>query len=293
MVKAVDLHFVENLQRVRQRLRHIAENLVHLGTRLKPLLLRVEHARRVVEVLASGQAEQVIVGLSIFLVDEMSVVGTDEFDAILASQLDEHPIGLLLQGECLAIGPHIGVFHLVALQLQIVVVAEDALMPFDGLAGTGDITLQNLVWHFASNTGRAHDESFVEAFQVGTVGAWTHVETVDPRTRDELNQVLVALIVLRQHDEVVAALVFLAVLLLLRSVLGNIHFATENRLEGFQAFALALFVDADAIIMKLLDAKHVAMIGDGHASHAIVDGLVDQLRYLRLSVEDGEISMYV
>ena len=69
-----------------------------------------------------------------------------------------------------------------ALQLQIVVVAEDALVPFNGLAGTGDVALQNLVWHFAGNTGRAHDESFVEAFQVGTVGAWTHVEAVDPRT---------------------------------------------------------------------------------------------------------------
>ena len=180
-----------------------------------------------------------------------------------------------------------------ALQLQIVVVAEDALVPFNGLAGTGDIALQNLVRHLTSNTGRAHDESFVKALQVGTVGAWTHIEAVDPRTRDELDQVLIALIVLRQHDEVIAALVFLAVLLLLRSVLGNIHLATENGLEGFQAFALALFVDADAIIMKLLDAKHVAMIGNGHASHAVTDGFINQSRYLRLSVEDGVISMYV
>ena len=41
VVDAVHLHFVENLQRVGHRLRHIREHLVHLGPRFEPLLLSV------------------------------------------------------------------------------------------------------------------------------------------------------------------------------------------------------------------------------------------------------------
>jgi hypothetical protein len=29
--------------------------------------------------------------------------------------------------------------------------------------------------------------------------------------------------------------------------------------------------------MKLFDAKHVAMVGNGHATHAVLDGLVYQI----------------
>ena len=276
MVKAVDFHLVENLQRVRQCLGHIGKDFVHLSPGLKPLLFRIEHARGIVEILSCGEAQQMIVGLSIFLVDEVCVVGADKFDAILTSQLDEHTVCLLLQGECLAIGSHVGVFHLMALQLQIIVITENTLVPLDGLTGTGDVTLQNLVRHLASYTGRTHDQSFVIAFQVGTVGARSHVETVNPRARDEFDQVLVALIVLRQHNQVIAALVFLAILFLFRPILSDIHLAAENGFEGLQAFLLPLFIDFDAIIMEFLDAEHVAVVGDGHTTHAIIDGFIDK-----------------
>ena len=58
-----------------------------------------------------------VVGLGILLVDEVHVVGADELDAILVGQLNEHLVGLLLQGEGVAVGADVGVFHLVALQL--------------------------------------------------------------------------------------------------------------------------------------------------------------------------------
>ena len=51
MVQAVDLYLVENLQRVRQSLRHITKNLIHLCLSLKPLLFRVEHTSRIIQIL--------------------------------------------------------------------------------------------------------------------------------------------------------------------------------------------------------------------------------------------------
>ena len=50
--------------------------------------------------------------------------------------------------------------------------------------------------YLASDAGRADDESLVVAFEVGAVGAWTHVVAVDPRAGDELDEVLIALVVL-------------------------------------------------------------------------------------------------
>jgi hypothetical protein len=45
--------------------------------------------------------------------------------------------------------------------------------------------------------------------------------------------------------------------------------------------------------VKFLDAKHIAMIGNGHALHAVADGLVNQPLNTRLTVQDGVICMYM
>ena len=91
----------------------------------------------------------------------------------------------------------------------------------------------------------------------------------------------------------IAALVLLAVLLLLGTIARHVHLAAENGLERFQTLLLALLVDALTVVEKLLDAKHVAVVGDGHALHAVADGLVHQLRDFRLSVEYRIVGMYV
>ena len=232
-------------------------------------------------------------GLGVLFFDEVDVVGADELDAVFACQFDEHAVGLLLQGEGLAVGPLPRVFHLVALQLEVVVVAEHAVVPLNGLAGSGDVALKDFLGYLASDAGRADDESLVVTLEIGAVGTRTHVVAVYPCARDELDEVLVALVVLGQHNEVVAALVFAAVLLLLGAMLGHIHLAAEDGLEGFLARLLALFVDADTVVVELLDAEHVAVVGDSHAPHAVGNGLVDEFRNLGLAVQDGIVCMYV
>ena len=218
--------------------------------------------------------------LGILLVDEVYVIGADEFDAILMSQFDEHLVGLLLQGERLTVSALRRILHLVALQLQVVVIAEDALVPLYGTACTFDVAVQDLTRDLAGNTRRTDNQALVVALQLSMIGTRTHIVAVHPGVGDQLYQVLIALVVLSQHNEVVATLVLATVFLLLRPILGHIHLTAKDRLERFKSFLLSLFIHADTVVVKLLDAEHITMVGDGHAFHSISYRLVDKLRNL-------------
>ena len=293
MLDVVRLHLVEHFHRVGQRFGQIGEHFVHFFARLEPLLLCVEHACGVVEVLARAQAEQVVVRLGVFLVHEVAVVRAHQLHAVLPGQFDEHAVGLLLLGKRFAVGPDRGVLHLVAHQFHVVVVAEDALVPQQCLFGSGHVALQDFARQLARQAGRAADDALVEALNVVVVRTRTHVVTVHPCAADNLHQVLVACLVLCQQDEVVARQV--AVLLYLAFFLSvcHVYFAAEDGLEGFLAGFLELAVLLVAHIEELLDAEHVAVVGHGHAFHAVADGLVHQLLDAGLSVKNRIIGVYV
>ena len=134
---------------------------------------------------------------------------------------------------------------------------------------------------------------------------------------------MVALLVLGQHHQVPARLVHLALAQRLVATAGHIHLAAEDGHEGraggllghlglqtlsqrvgggvggyFQCagvelFQLGLALDLDDIVEELLDAHHVAVVGDGHAFHAVGQGLIDQGGDGRLAVEEGVLGMYV
>ena len=179
------------------------------------------------------------------------------------------------------------------LQLEVIVIAEHAMIPLHSLTGAGHIAVQNLLGHLACYTSRADDKPLMVALQVGTVGTRTLVETVGPCVRHQLDEVLIALVVLRQDNEVIAALVLLTVLLLLRAIACYIHFAAEDGLERLLVCLGALGVHFVHNVVKLLDAEHVAVVGNGHAAHPVADGFVYKILYFRLSVEYGIVRVYV
>ena len=187
MVDGIELHLVQYLKSVAQSLGHIREDSVHLLARLEPLLLRVEHAVRVVEVLSGGKTQQVVVRLGIVLVDKVAVVGAYKLHAILACKVDKLLVGTLLQWEGFAVGTLVRVFHLVALQLEVVVVAKHTLIPLQSLSRSSHIALQYLRRHLAGNTCRAHNKVLVILLKVFAVGTWAHIIAVYPSTRHELD----------------------------------------------------------------------------------------------------------
>ena len=46
-------------------------------------------------------------------------------------------------------------------------------------------------------------------------------------------------------------------------------------------------------VMKVLDTKHICMIGNGHGPHNIIDGLLKQLRNTCCPIQDGILGMYM
>ncbi len=293
VVDAVGLHLVEHLQGIGQRLGHIGENGVHLSPRLKPLLLGVAHTVRVVEVLARGDAEQMVVRLGSLLVLEVAVVGTNQLDAIFLGKLDEYLVRLLLQGESLAVGEDGRVRDLMALQLQVIVIAEDTVIPLASLPRPLDVPVENLAGHLAGDTGRTDDQVLVIFLQVGTVCTGTHIESVHPRVAHQLDQVFVTVVVFRQYYQVIATHVALVLLTIFLATACHIHLASDDGFERLQSLLLAVLVDLGAIVCQLLDAVHHTMVGDGQSPHAILDSLIYKVRNLGLSIEDGILRMHM
>ena len=118
--------------------------------------------------------------LGILLVHEMGIVRTDELDAILTGQLNKYLVGLLLQGEGLTVGAYRGIFHLMALQFQIVVVAKDVVIPFYGLAGTCHVAIQYFLGDLAGYAGRTDYQAFMVSLQVFPISSGTHIIAIDP-----------------------------------------------------------------------------------------------------------------
>ena len=205
VVYRVELDLVENLERIRESLGHIGKEVVHLLLGLQPLLFGIEHAGGVVEILARAQADEAVVRLGILLFDKMDVVGTYQFDAVLARHLDKVGIHLVLQDEGLVVGPRHG--GLVALQLQVVVVAENPLEPQDGLLGSRQVARQYFAGNLATQTGRADDEPLVIFLEFVLVGTGTRVETLGPPFRHQLDEVVIPLQILGQHNQVITAII--------------------------------------------------------------------------------------
>ena len=180
-----------------------------------------------------------------------------------------------------------------ALQLQVIVISKEIVIPFAGFTCPGDVALQNLGRHLAGNTRRADNQVFMILFQVGTVGSRAHVVTIHPRITHQSDEVLVSVIVLGEHDEVVTTHIALVLLTVAFGTSSHIHLTTDDRLEGFQSFLLSVFVDFSTIVNEFLDAEHHTMIGYSHTLHAILDSLVNKMRNLGLTIEDGILCMNV
>ena len=129
--------------------------------------------------------------------------------------------------------------------------------------------------------------------EVGSVGTRFRVETVYPGTRHELDEILVSVVVLRKHDEVIAARIALLLDTVGFGAARNVHLATEDRLERLLALVFQLAVYLVAVVEQLFHAEHIAMVGDSHAAHAVSHGFVDKLFHRRLSVENGVVGVYV
>ena len=231
VVNAVKLHLIADGTGILQRLGHIRKHRVHLLTRLEPFLFGIEHTLGIIQIAVRTQTDQTVVCLGIFLIHKVTVVGTHQLHSIFMRQTDQLHIGPLLQRIGFAVGPLIRIGHLMTLQLQIIVLAEHALIPAYCLLGSFQISLQYLVGNLTGNTGRTDDQSFLMRLQLHPVGTRTAIETVGPGFRYKLDQIMITHLILGQYDQVITAVVALILVHLKQTSGGHIHLAPENRFE--------------------------------------------------------------
>ena len=101
------------------------------------------------------------------------------------------------------------------------------------------------------------------------------------------------MVVLCQDDEVIATHVAMLLHLVFLVVTCHIHLTTEDGLKGRFTFFLQAFVHFVTIVEKLLNTKHVAMVGHCHSLHTVGNGFVNKLGNGRLPVKNRVISVYV
>ena len=280
-VDAVGLDLAEDLEGVVDGFRMVREQGPHLLLALEVLLLGIAEAVRVVDVGVGRQADQPVVDGAVLLADEVGVVGGDDLDPVLLRQLEDD--GNILALTLIHILRAAGNLRLVEHDLEVIVVAEDLLVPLDRPVGGLHVAREDVPGNLARHAGGGADEPLVVLLQDFMVHARLVVHALELPQRDDLHQVPVPVVVLGQEDEVVV----LAVVVVLEGVvvvLRDIDLAADDRLDPGML---------RRILEELLDAEHVAVVRDGKAGHAELFGAVEQVLDRRLSVEDGVLGMYV
>ena len=155
----------------------------------------------------------------------------------------------------------------------------------------------------------------------GLVGAGMGIESFGPCLADKLYEVVVAALVLRQHYKMPAGVAL--VHMLVQVFFRHIHLAAYYGLEyfsaqglrfgcgfcrqcvvtvvacflgGFLGFFYGIFCLAVLflyIVGELLYPVHCAVVGEGHAGHAVGHGFVYYARDGCLAVEHGVLRVYV
>ncbi len=204
-IDAVGLYFVDDFLRIFECFGQVAEYGGHLFGRFQPLLFGVVHAVRFAHQRVGRYADEVVVRVGVLLFHEVRVVGADDFCAGFSCQFYQHGIHLFLpQIHVLVAAEFVG---FVALQFDVVVVAEHRFEPAYRCFGLVDFALHDELWQFAAQASRRHDESLVVLCQQLFVDARPAVFTVDEGLAHNFAQVVVAHFVFGQYDEVPAAVI--------------------------------------------------------------------------------------
>ena len=106
------------------------------------------------------------------------------------------------------------------------------------------------------------------------------------RLRHKAHEVVVALVRLRQQQQVIQARLDVGAQAL---VVGEVDLAA---VDGLDVLA-RLFLDRRARVGQLRHAAHDAVVGDGHGGHVELCGAPDHVLYMRCAVEQGIFGMVV
>ena len=257
------------------------EELLHFRPRLQVELLAVEpHAVGVVDLRAGLDAEQRVVRPGVLGADVMDVVRADDLQVEFARELEEIGGDLVLRREAVILD-----FD------EKVLAAVDVDEAPRGPAGILVAALKQTLRDERGEAAGERDEALGVFRQRLEVGARAVIETLQVRVGDQLEEIVVAGLVARQHAHVEDGLALLAAAGALEPrTLGEVDFAADQRLD---AAGLRLEVEVDR-------PEKIPVVGErqrlhaqpGGAVHQAVDaaGAVEQA-VVRVDVEMDEIGV--
>ncbi len=234
----------------------VSKGSFHLLRRLEIELVGGKaEAAGVVDGLAGLDAEEHLVGLGLLAIQVMAVVGGDERDGKLPGKLLEAPVDD-------------GLFRdVVLLHLKVEAVAEELDQPFRLLPRPLHVALGDVVGNGAVQAGGERDQACAVGGQHLHVDAWLVVEAFDLGDGGELHEVLVAGAIHGEQDQVESGLARALGRLVEAVVGGDVELAAD---DGLDPSLLRLDIELESAI-------HGAVVGDGHALHAVFLALGEQI----------------
>ena len=208
--------------------------------------------------------------LGVLLQEEVRVVRRDDLDAELRAEREDLRVhaGLVLE-EAAALVVEEDALRAVEHHLEVVVLAEDALVPARRALGLGVVAVAERGRHLAGDAGRRDDQLLVVFLQELVVDAGLVVHALDAGERGEADEVVVAGAVLREEDEVAAGVVLAVVAVLVLVVARaprDVGLAAEDGLQGGERGPLLVLLEAAGVVERL-EAEEVAVVGDGDRGH--------------------------
>ena len=220
---------------------------MHLFGRAQIKLLgRVPHPLLVGHQRLRLQTDQAVVRFPVLAFDVMHVVGRHQRQIEFLRPFDEHAIDLPL------------VFDPVIVEFDVIIARREnvAVLVQRGLRLI-ELVVFDLVRHLALETGREPDQSLRVLREDFLVDARLVVKPFEMRRRDELDQVLVADLVLGQQHQMIRRVPRVAGFLVQPAARRDVRLASDDRFDA--AFRRRL-VEIDR-------AVHVAVIGDRDRRH--------------------------
>ncbi len=269
-----------------ERVGKFAENSGHFLGGLEVKLVGGKlHAIGIAHGLAGLDAEQDFLGMRVTVMQIVAIVRSDQGDAGFFRQADQVFVHALLDFQALVLN-----FK------EEVALAEYVPQAIGILAGEIELFIHHGFSDRAAQAGGKGYQSFAVLGEQVQIDAWLVIKTFQKSGGDQLDQVVIALEIFAEQNQVVAA------------AGTGLHFSaiTVRDLRRFlSAFVAAAFGDVDfaaddgldvalrSFIEKVRGREQIAVIRDGHGRHLLARGFVEKFGSFARAVQKAEIRMNV
>src|SRR5437588_10279624 len=212
----------------------LAENLRHLHSAFEVKLVGSEfHAIRVAHGLAGLDAEQHVLGVSVFVMKVMTIVGGDERNSALFRKTDQFAVDIFFDRQPLILN-----FE------EEIAFAENIAQAVSILARLLVFLVDDCFRHWAAKAGRERDQAFAVLGKQIVINARAIVEALEETGGDQFDQIVITLERLAEEHEMirathsgfgVAAILAVAPICFFAAVmtaaLGDVEFASDDGLD--------------------------------------------------------------